>query len=95
MSETGPAYQPNEREQVLLAAITGANASPNWLTSDMVDALLGGHGMLNIAVINIADVLVNELKRGIDTKLRFANAAAQPVDEVLAKAIKAAVQAGA
>ncbi|MGR8918115.1 MAG: hypothetical protein ACU85V_00745 [Gammaproteobacteria bacterium] len=85
----------SEREQVLLAAITGANASPNWLTSDMVDALLGGHGMLNIAVINIADVLVTELRRGADTKLRFANAPAQPVDEVLAKAIAAAVKAGA
>ncbi|MEX2479764.1 MAG: hypothetical protein WD928_02785 [Gammaproteobacteria bacterium] len=84
-----------EREQVLLAAITGANANPNWLTSDMVDALLGGHGMLNIAVINIADVLAAELRRGADTKLRFANAVSQPVDEVLAKAIKAAIAAGA
>ena len=53
-----------QRDKVLLAAITGAGASPNWLTSDMVDALLGGHGMLNIAVINIADVLVTQLKRG-------------------------------
>jgi len=84
-----------EREQVLLAAITGANANPNWMTSDMVDALLGGHGMLNIAVINIADVLVTELSRGADTKLRLANAATLPLDEVLAKAIKAAEGAGA
>jgi hypothetical protein len=91
MSETNQ----TEREQVLLAAITGANASPNWMTSDMVDALLGGHGMLNIAVINIADVLVGELMRGADIKLRFANAPTQPVDEVLAKAIKAATAAGA
>ena len=84
-----------QREQVLLAAITGANASPNWQTSDMVDALLGGHGMLNIAVINIADVLVRELKRGADNKLRFANMASQPVDEILSKAINAAIKAGA
>lgn len=88
-------FSQTEREQVLLAAITGANASPNWLTSDMVDALLGGHGMLNIAVFNIADVLVRELKRGADIKLRFANAASQPVDEVLKKAIDVAVKAGA
>lgn len=90
-----PQPDQSRREQVLLAAITGANANPNWLTSDMVDALLGGHGMLNIAVINIADVLAGELRRGADTKLRFANAASQPVDEVLAKAIKAAIGAGA
>ena len=88
-------FSQTEREQVLLAAITGANASPNWLTSDMVDALLGGHGMLNIAVFNIADVIVRELKRGADTKLRFANAASQPVDEVLKKAIDVAMKAGA
>ena len=84
-----------DREQVILAAITGANASPNWLTSDMVDALLGGHGMLNIAVINIADVITAELRRGTDIKLRFANAAQQPIDEVLAKAIAAGKAAGA
>ena len=84
-----------EREKILLAATTGAGASPNWMTSDMVDALLGGHGMLNIAVINAAEVIVYELKRGMDNKLRFANAASQPVDEILAKAIRAAVQAGA
>ncbi len=83
------------REQVLLAAITGAGANPNWLTSDLVDALLGGHGMLNLAVINAAEVIVHELKRGMDNKLRFANSAKQPVDEILDKAIRAAVQAGA
>ncbi len=85
----------SEREQVILAAITGANANPNWLTSDMVDALLGGHGMLNIAVVNIADVLVTELKRGVDSKLRLVNAPTQPLDDVLAKAINAARAAGA
>jgi hypothetical protein len=84
-----------QREKVLLAAITGAGANPNWLTSDMVDALLGGHGMLNIAVINIADVLVSELKRGADTQLHLANVPHIPMEEVLAKAVKVAIGAGA
>ena len=83
------------RDHVLLAAMTGAGANPNWLTADMMDALLGGHGMLNIAVINIADVIAAELRRGTDIKLRFANAPQQPVDEVLAKAIAAGKAAGA
>lgn len=83
------------RDHVLLAAMTGAGANPNWLTADMMDALLGGHGMLNISVINIADVIASELRRGADIKLRFANAAQQPVDEVLAKAIAAGKAAGA
>ena len=84
-----------KRDHVLLAAMTGAGANPNWLTSDMMDALLGGHGMLNIAVINIADVITAELRRGADIKLRFANAAQQPIDEILAKAIAAGKAAGA
>jgi len=88
-------HSETEREKILLAAITGANASPNWLTSDMVDALLGGHGMLNIAVVNIADVLVSQMTRGADTKLRLANASSIPLDDVLEKAIKAAMAAGA
>ena len=67
-----------EREKVLLAALTGANANTNWLTSDMVDALLGGHGMLNIAIFNIADVIVSEMRRGTDTDLHLVNAPTQP-----------------
>lgn len=88
-------HEESDREKVILAAITGANASPNWLTSDMVDALLGGHGMLNIAVVNIADLIVRELKHGADTKLHLANAANIPLDDTLAKAIKTAITAGA
>lgn len=40
-----------ERERVILAAVTGTNAG--WLTSDWVEALRGGHGMLNIPVIAV------------------------------------------
>ncbi|MBK8961445.1 MAG: hypothetical protein IPM80_24210 [Proteobacteria bacterium] len=54
MTEQARNEQSTRREQVLLAATTGAAAGLNWLTSDMVDALLSGHGMLNIAVINAA-----------------------------------------
>jgi len=85
----------SHREKVLLAAVTGAGANPNWLTSDMVDALLGGHGMLNIAVINIAEVLVSHLRRGVDTQLRLSNEPNIPMEDVLAKCIKAAMNAGA
>ena len=83
-----------EREKVLLAALTGTNANPNWLTSDMVDALLGGHGMLNIAIFNIADVIVSEMRRGTDTDLHLVNAPTQPLDEVLKKTINVAIKAG-
>lgn len=37
-----------ELEQSLVAAITGAYGSPDWLTSDMVELLLGGHDGVRI-----------------------------------------------
>ena len=54
-----------ERERVIMAAVTGANANPNWLTSDRVEALTGGHGMLNIPVISVCNALAVELRRGV------------------------------
>lgn len=87
--------QPTEREQVILAAMTAATAHPNWLTSDMVDALMGGHGQLNIATFNVADIIVSELKRGTDSQLHLANAPSQVIDDLLSKTIKAAIAAGA
>lgn len=94
MSDT-PANPMTQREKVLLAAVTGASANPNWLTSDMVDALLGGHGMLNIAVVNIAEVLTSNLRRGVDTQLRLNNEPTIPMEDVLAKCVKVAMNAGA
>lgn len=40
-----------EREKVIMAAIMGASANPNWMTNDRVEALTGGHGMLNMSMI--------------------------------------------
>jgi hypothetical protein len=83
------------RQQSVLATVAGAGAQPDWLTSDRIEALTGGHGMLNMPVLAIADTLAVELLRGVDPTVKFANAARQPVDDLLAKAIGAAKDAGA
>jgi hypothetical protein len=83
------------RERAILAAIAGATANVDWLTSDRIEALTGGHGMLNLPVIAIADALAVELLRGADLDVKFANVARQPIDDLLAKAIEAARSAGA
>lgn len=83
------------REQAVLAAVAGASAQPDWLTSDRIEALTGGHGMLNMPVLAIADTLAVELLRGVDPTVKFANAVRQPVDDLLSKAIEAAKDAGA
>jgi hypothetical protein len=72
-----------------------ATANVNWLTSDRIEALAAGHGMLNISVITIANVVADELLRGADISVKFANVRHQPIEDVLAKAIAAARKAGA
>lgn len=83
------------RERAILATIAGVTANVDWLTSDRIEALTGGHGMLNLPVIAIADALAVELLRGADLNVKFANVARQPIDDLLAKAIAAARSAGA
>jgi len=83
------------RERAILATITGVTANVDWLTSDRIEALTGGHGMLNLPVIAICDALAVELLRGADLNVKFANVARQPIDDLLAKAIDAARSAGA
>ncbi|HZP86358.1 MAG TPA: hypothetical protein VFB54_06030 [Burkholderiales bacterium] len=90
------AYPPSPaRDKAILAAVAGATANIDWLTNDRIEALTGGHGMLNLSVIAIADVLAGEILRGTDVEVKFANARHQPVDDLLAKAIDAAREAGA
>ena len=83
------------RERAILAAIAGVTANVDWMTSDRIEALTGGHGMLNMPVIAIADALAIELLRGADIEVKFANAVRQPIDDLLATGIDAARAAGA
>lgn len=91
----GRIAMPVTRERAILATITGATGNVDWLTSDRIEALTGGHGMLNLPVIAIADALAVELLRGADLNVKFANVAHQPIDDLLTKAIAAARSAGA
>jgi hypothetical protein len=65
------------------------------MTNDRIQALTGGHGMLNLSVYAVANVLAEELMRGADVKVRFANVHSQQVDDVLKKAVESAKAAGA
>ena len=72
-----------------------ANANPGWLTSDRIEALTGGHGMLNIPVVAACNVIAAELRRGISPEVKFADAVRQPIDDLLTKSIAVAKAAGA
>lgn len=90
-----PDQESLKRERIILAAISGANANAGWLTSDRVEALTGGHGMLNIPVVAVCDVLATELRRGVSPEVKFADAVHQPIDDLMAKAVQAAKDGGA
>ena len=84
-----------DREKVVVAAVNAVTTDPGWMTSDRVEALTGGHGMLNIPVVAACNVLATELRRGVSPEVRFADAVDQPIDDLLAKSIDVAKKAGA
>lgn len=84
-----------DRVRQVVAAVNACTANVNWMTNDRIQALTGGHGMLNLSVYAVANVLAEELMRGADISVRFANVHSQQVDDVLRKAVEAAKSAGA
>ena len=65
------------------------------LTSDRIEALAGGHGMVNLALFSVADVIWEELKKGQSLEVKFANVRHLPVEDIMKKAIDAAKATGA
>ncbi len=65
------------------------------LTCDRIEALAGGHGMVNMAIFSVANVITEELQRGSSLDVKFANERRVPVDDIMEKAVKAAKRAGA
>lgn len=81
--------------RIINAAAMSAGARADWMSSDRIEALTAGHGMLNMAVFAITNVVAEELLRGQDVRVKFANARRQPIDDIIAKAIDAARSGGA
>lgn len=84
-----------EKSKIISAAGMAAISNLSTTTNDRVEALKGGHGMINVAVIAAANVITQEILNGGDVKVKFADAVSLPVDDMIAKAINAAKIAGA
>lgn len=82
-------------EKEVLAAIMASTSDIDMMTNDRIEALTKGHGMLNIAAMCVANTVAEEVLRGTSIKLTDHNVQRLPVDDVLKKAISAAIYAGA
>jgi hypothetical protein len=82
-------------DKAIVAAVTACSSDVDLMSSDRLEALAGGHGMLNLAVFGIAEVILEHARRGTDFTLHPANQRSLPLDEVLGEAIRAARTAGA
>ncbi len=79
----------------VIAAVMAATSDVNLLTLDRIEACTKGHGSLNMAVVGITNVVAEELKKGADISVKFADSIDIPVDHVLTRAIAAGREAGA
>jgi hypothetical protein len=79
----------------VLAAMTAASTDVDLMSADRMEALTGGHGMVNMAVWSIANVIAEEMARKSDIAISFSNSQSLPVDSVISRCISVAKEAGA
>ncbi|MDO5409807.1 MAG: hypothetical protein Q4F21_05060 [Lachnospiraceae bacterium] len=87
--------QNEERSRAISAVELAAVSNISNLTNDRIEALAGGHGMVNMAIHTVANVITTELLKGAKLSIEFADVRRLPVDDIMEKAIKVAKLSGA
>lgn len=86
---------PSEKSRVISAAEMASISNVSNLTADRVVALTGGHGMVNMAIHTVANVIAEELLKGRKLSIEFADVKRLDIEDLMEKAIKAAKATGA
>ncbi|MEW6375740.1 MAG: hypothetical protein AB1502_08110 [Thermodesulfobacteriota bacterium] len=82
-------------EKILQAVTKAILSKPDLLTGDAINALVGGHGMLNIAGFCAANSIAEEILKGGSLKIEALNQPEIEMDRVLEAGINSAKQMGA
>lgn len=85
----------SEKSRVVSAAEMASVSDVSNLTADRIVALTGGHGMVNMAIHTVANVIAEELLKGVSLSIEFANVRRLPIEDLMEKAIKVAKASGA
>ena len=82
-------------EKEILATMMAMTSNMEYSTSDRIEALTKGHGMLNLAALSAANAMTWEILQGRDYSLSDANLERLPLDHIVDMGVKAAIEAGA
>lgn len=82
-------------EKEILATIAAMTSNVEYSTSDRIEALTKGHGMLNIAAMCAENAMTWEILQGRDISLSDENIEELPLDHVINAGVDAAMEAGA
>ncbi len=85
----------DEKSRVISAVEMASVSNISNLTNDRIEALAGGHGMVNMAIHTVANVITEELLKGEKLSIEFADARRLPIDDIMKKAIDTAKDSGA
>ena len=84
-----------DKIKIISAVELASVSNVSNLTNDRIEALAGGHGMLNMAIHTVANVITEELLKGNKLSIEFADVRRLPVADIMEKAIKVAKKSGA